>query len=507
MADSEISASRWRLGDRWGMGLLCIMVASLALRLNGGLHRDLWEDEIIAVTHAMQPWWELPIEVARHDVHPFLYFFQLHLWGLIGSSDLWFKLNSVFWNLVAIGSIGIVGKRLYSTGAGLLAAALLALFPPSVWMAQEVRPYSWLFVLIVWGFCWTETACRINFRSWGIALRLLAISVAIIYSHALGFLIVFLLGVYAFIALICRSAPVQAYRTWLIIFAASGILAVPPLATDLLRDANLGGVDGLVDVAMWLPRMVMPRGDNPVMIATAAGVFVIVTGLGLGIAATRLMTSVFIVLPLALGTAMASLGMVLFKLNIFSSLEAPFFVLVLSLLLQRPRRQIRACIIALCAILFGVGSITYLENRVPTTGFRAAARMIQGYEQPGDIVYVPQQSMFWGMAWYLVGPHWGSALEISGQTDAQWRRMYNRLGRRLVALLHLEPKSQTLESPGGLTLLVGPSSAAQADVAKRVWLITYDRADLPSGFPQATLGRFTQHQTMLLQQLKVTLYQ
>jgi len=39
-----------------------------------------------------------------------------------------------------------------------------------------------------------------------------------------------------------------------------------------------------------------------------------------------------------------------------------------------------------------------------STDFPAAAATIRGMAKPGDVVYVPQISMFWGMTWYLVGP-------------------------------------------------------------------------------------------------------
>lgn len=490
----------------WAGGTLVLAVA-IALRVNAGLFRDLWEDEIIAATHAMQPWWQLPIEVARHDVHPFLYFMQLHLWTLLGTSDLWLKLNSITWNLAAIASIAVVGRRLYDLPTGLVAAALLALAPASVWIAQEVRPYDWLYVLMIWDLDAVERACRTGFRSRSVLLWVLVISVAVIYSHALGFLIVFLFGVYAAVRLLHDGAGPRGYRNWLLLFAGAAVLAAPPLATDLLRDANLGGPDSLSEMALWLPRILLPRGDEPAALLLAATLFLGVVGCGLLIQPTRLMTAVFIVLPLALCALSNAAGAVMFKLNIFSTIVTPFFVLVvarLSLLLRPP---LRWAVVCLCAALFTLGSVEYLHNRVPTTGFLAASRLIRAHAQKGDIVYVPQQSMFWGMARYLVGPEWGSALAISGTPNAAWQRMYARLGPRLVRLLYLEPKTQTVMAPDGLELLVGPVSLPQIAGARRVWLITYERADLPSGFPPKVLGTLHEAEVVPVQQLTVALYE
>jgi hypothetical protein len=490
----------------WIVGLL-VATCAVALRLNSGLSLDLWEDEIIAATHAMQPLWLLPVEVARHDVHPFLYFLQLHLWSLAGTSDVWFKLNSVFWNIVAIGSIGLVGKRLYDQGTGCIAATLFALSPPSVWMAQEVRPYSWLYVLFIWTFYATELACRAGFRGRWTSARVLAFCVAIIYSHAIGFLVVFFFGVYAFVRLSEEAAGFRAYRNWLFAFGLAALTAVPALATDLMRNANLGAPDTLSDIALWFPRMVLPRGDQPLAIALAAGIYGVTVLSGVIARPTRTVTAVFLVLPLALCAVTNAAGTVLFKLNIFSTIVTPFLVMVIARLSRRIWPRPGRIVVCLSALLFIAGSVDYLNNRVPTTGFRAAAQMIRVDQQSGDVVYVPQQSMFWGMAWYLIGPDWGSALAVSGATDAPWRRVYQRLGPRLIALLHLEPTTQILVAPHGLVLLVGPTSQDQAAKAHRIWLVTYDRADLPAGFPPASLGALTRGTSTPIQQLTVTLYQ
>ena len=68
----QAGSAQWR---RWQILVLaCVIALALALRLNGGLTRDLWEDEVIAAAHAEQPFWRLPVAVMRFDVHPFLYF-------------------------------------------------------------------------------------------------------------------------------------------------------------------------------------------------------------------------------------------------------------------------------------------------------------------------------------------------------------------------------------------------------------------------------------------------
>jgi hypothetical protein len=116
---------------------------------------------------------------------------------------------------------------------------------------------------------------------------------------------------------------------------------------------------------------------------------------------------------------------------------------------------------------------------VKSTNFGAAAAVIRSNAQAGDVVYAPQPSMFWGMAWNLAGPDWGSPLAIAPEPSQQWRAVYRRLGPDIVRKLGLWPSSQSLPA-GRVTLLVGKDSFTIARRAPRLWLITYPRADLPA---------------------------
>ncbi|MEO8301333.1 MAG: hypothetical protein ABI608_06050, partial [Rhizomicrobium sp.] len=64
-----------------------LIVLGIGLRIWIRTPTDFWEDEIIAATHAMQPFWRLLINIVRNDVHPPLYFLQLHVWSLLSETD------------------------------------------------------------------------------------------------------------------------------------------------------------------------------------------------------------------------------------------------------------------------------------------------------------------------------------------------------------------------------------------------------------------------------------
>ncbi|MDE2575239.1 MAG: hypothetical protein KGL55_08015 [Rhodospirillales bacterium] len=232
---------------KWPVPYLLILAAGLVaglLRFNPGLFRDLWEDEVIAASHADQPFWRLPAEVLRFDVHPFLYFMQLHAWSFLGSGDLWLRLNSIAWNLAAVASMFLVVRRLYGVKAGWIAASLFAVSAPVVWMAQEVRPYSWLYVLLIWAFYFIELWFSQARHGLNYKIPIYLFCISIIYSHTIGFFAVFLFGLYAFGRMIETGPTRRAVVEWVAMFAFCALTAVPPLAVDLMRDANLGAGGG-----------------------------------------------------------------------------------------------------------------------------------------------------------------------------------------------------------------------------------------------------------------------
>ena len=60
---------------------LMAILAGVAWRCDLSLKTGFWEDEIIAATHAVQPFPAILVNIVRNDIHPPLYFMQLHVWA------------------------------------------------------------------------------------------------------------------------------------------------------------------------------------------------------------------------------------------------------------------------------------------------------------------------------------------------------------------------------------------------------------------------------------------
>ncbi|MBU6498140.1 MAG: hypothetical protein KGQ40_06400, partial [Rhodospirillales bacterium] len=251
----------------------------------------------------------------------------------------------------------------------------------------------------------------------------------------------------------------------------------------------------------------LPRGDALFAVVLARLIYLGVLIIGMAVRKTRLMAVVFLLAPLVLASTLETVHMQFFKLNVFSTFITPFFIITLSrLIAQLPERGGWLSAGAF-GIVFTAFSILFFIDRTPTTGYRAASELIRAEERPGDLVYVPQQSMFWGIARYMGTDRHGWQLRVAPQLTDQWKRMYDRAGRRVVAFFDLEPQTQILMSKIGLPLLVGNQSLATAAAAHRVWLITYPRRDLPAGFPPATIGRLVSGPVKRIGFLQIRLYQ
>lgn len=137
--------------------------------------------------------------------------------------------------------------------------------------------------------------------------------------------------------------------------------------------------------------------------------------------------------------------------------------------------------------LLGMSVIGWSDKR-RSTDFLPAANDLPVRLMLGDAVYAPQTSMFWGLAWYMAEPEWESPLEIANLLSEQWQRVYARLGAPTVDLLHFASKAQVLDLLGQVSMIIGNSSQRSAETHRRVWLVTYPRAVLPTGYPLDHLG-------------------
>jgi len=449
-----------------------------------------WEDEIIAATHAVQPVTRLLVNVLRNEIHPPLYFLQLHLWTFISTDDRWLLANSLLWSFAALASIYVVAFR--DTGnrqESLVVVAVLALLPQAVERANELRMYPMLLTLSIWEIYYTKQAFTENSRT-ADKIKTIILSIIITCTHAIGFIAVFLNALYALFILINRQSKINQYIIWLALFAVTAVFAAPILVSNMLHDANLPPFGSQPPYLSYASGLVLGAGPafSDWQLAFGLALYLLVGVGGLATKRTRILTVAFLIAPLAIAVLGEMAVKPIFKVNFFATIVAPALALTIGrLVIGISSRQVRCIVFFALAGVFGYLAMTPNNIVYRLANFREIAAFVRTQAQPGDVVYVPQMSIFWGMAWYLDGPNWGSPLAIAQAPSPEWQRVYDRLGPTLVGALGLMPTTQVLKS-GDLVLVTGRNGVPANIPATRVWLVTYKRADLPRGLPGDTLG-------------------
>ncbi|MGN9842917.1 glycosyltransferase family 39 protein [Nonomuraea sp. H19] len=106
---------------------------------------------ISAASRSLSGMWEL----AQHiDGHFLPYYLFMHFWAQAGTAELWLRLPSAVAIGVAAWFLADLGRRLHSTRAGVIAAAIFAILPSVSYFGAFARPYAFAAAAVVFSF-WT----------------------------------------------------------------------------------------------------------------------------------------------------------------------------------------------------------------------------------------------------------------------------------------------------------------------------------------------------------------
>jgi len=131
--------------------ILLITLLAAALRLYRLGHLSFWYDEAATIVLSSNIS-ALPQSLTTSAPLPFVI---AHYWNLFGGSEFWVRLWAAAFGIALVPLVWALGKRLFSSRAGLFAAALVAVNPLCVYYSQEARAYSMLpFFVLISGYCW-----------------------------------------------------------------------------------------------------------------------------------------------------------------------------------------------------------------------------------------------------------------------------------------------------------------------------------------------------------------
>ena len=174
------------VSDGWGpyrpwvrVGVVGLLVVGVVLRFV--TRSPMWLDEALSVNIARLPLGDIP-EALRHDGHPPLYYFLLHVWmDVFGEGDVAVRALSGLWGLALIPLTWFAGRRLGGERVAWIATLLVAVSPFAIRYSTETRMYSMVMVLVLAACLIGQDALR-DPKPWRLAVLAVLVG-ALLLSH------------------------------------------------------------------------------------------------------------------------------------------------------------------------------------------------------------------------------------------------------------------------------------------------------------------------------------
>jgi mannosyltransferase len=450
--------------------------AALSLRVIGLSENRLWLDELLSVNFSHHGLAEVLITVVRFDTHTPLYYLQLAVWMLFGTSDEYLMLNSVLWGVLGVISLYIVAERMMRPAAAFLAGMLLAVSPAAVFYSQQVRMYSFVMFLCIISF-----HCSLRFietRKTSDLLATLLAMLAVVYSHGAG--LIMIVGVSAYwLFRASREADPVLVRKIVLGHAILVLMSLPAVVFALNRAVTHTLVPDAQAVTGTLRFLIAGIAND------ASALPLIVTGAVIGaLCVVCLMSRTS--RPLFVTTFLLPIMVVLAVSHIFSPIwlertllfTVPFLCLSIALLFEAPRPVIgqeqgltrwlpAAAAIAILVLL----SVEQQSRYSKGDDSWAMARFIETAARPGDFVVVNSGHYdLWCFLWYYAGPNWGQPLKFH-DINEKWQAFLTRLGPKLTERLGLRPTERAV-LVHGVTVTATFIESFQPPSCSRLFVIT-----------------------------------
>lgn len=374
--------------------LAAITAVGAVLRFHILTAKSFWFDEGASVGIARLDWYNFIRILWRREANMALYYLFLRGWLHFGNSEWFIRSLSAFLGLATIPAVYVLGRRLFNSRAGLIAATLLSLNAFHVRYSQEARSYSLTVLLCVLSSLYflkcLETPSRWN------RIAYVLLSSMAVYAHFFSGLV--LLAHWLSLRFLQPElVPRRMGRTWWpIVIATFPIFAfVATTGAGPLSWVQRPGFRNLSQTAL-----LMTGSRGPILelaYATACVVAVYASGIAWrrehvdGSAWRYRFLLLWLFLPIAL-VLIVSFARPLFVPRYFI-VSLPALVLLAGSGLARIRRVwLLAPVLLIFAVTGLRGTAEYYHQRLmsPSDNWRAASQYLVSNAQPGDalIFYV-----------------------------------------------------------------------------------------------------------------------
>jgi 4-amino-4-deoxy-L-arabinose transferase-like glycosyltransferase len=179
-----------------GLGAAVLVLSALAALVRApGLDIGLWRDE--SSTFFNSHWTslaELSAILLETELNPPSYFLLMGGWvALFGGGEIALKAPSFIAGVLLTPAVYLLGRSAGSWRIGLFAAFLVTIAPPSIYYAQEARPYTWPALVACLAMSAYLGAIH-GRRPWVSAAALALLGGLVCYSHYAGLILMGALG-------------------------------------------------------------------------------------------------------------------------------------------------------------------------------------------------------------------------------------------------------------------------------------------------------------------------
>jgi mannosyltransferase len=232
--------------------LILLVFLAFTLRVYRLGHQSFWYDEGQSYYFAHQDSLGAMLDVISDSDHPPLYFILFYLWmSASGRSEFALRFTALFWSVLLVPLVYLLGRRAFGTLEGMVAALLMAISPFHIWYAQEARMYTLATFLGLLSSYLLLLALQKGRRSLWLAYTLAALAAP--YAHLYACFVLLFQGLFVLLW-IWRSRPrVPFLRAWLLSQVGIGLGFLPWVGIVLREYAsNATYWPGILDLRRFL---------------------------------------------------------------------------------------------------------------------------------------------------------------------------------------------------------------------------------------------------------------
>ncbi|HEY7095533.1 MAG TPA: glycosyltransferase family 39 protein [Terriglobales bacterium] len=244
-----------------------LLVAGFLVRLGWACWGFLNPDEAAHYLLSVQPSLKLAYQASLTTAHPPLLILLLHVWQIVGHSEIILRLPSVLAGTAFCWAMFTWMSCVTDRRTTLIAFTLLLFSPQLISLSAEIRQYSVLLMFAAYSLLFLERAIG-RASAFSLVGSFLSLYLAIL-SHYSSFIFALVMGVYGCLRLLSASARRSLWGWWVAGELGGVLLAVFLFASHVskLEDRNLP--QEIADT--WLRSSIYHRGEqNPLAFIVTA---------------------------------------------------------------------------------------------------------------------------------------------------------------------------------------------------------------------------------------------